>query len=222
MGTEERTLSENAAWEFVMTVMPDGRHMVTASYGGEITIWDLVTGAADHSLSMYGLGTRLLSVAVLPDGQRVISASSDETLKVWDLATGTEERTLTGHRSDVFTVMVMPDGGQVISASADGTLKVWDLVTGDEGRTLTGHRSGVLAVAATPDGRRVISASHDCTLKVWDLATGQLLSSIAPDAPVECVAVAPDGATFFAGDRMGDVYCLCYVETATDSGKERI
>ena len=94
-------------------------------------------------------------------------------------------------------------------------LKVWDLQTGREERTLTGHGGPVRAVAVTPDGRRAVSASSDQTVKVWDIPSGQELAGIALDGHLDCLALAPDGATIVAGDRAGSVYCLRHVDPNT-------
>jgi WD40 repeat protein len=67
-------------------------------------------------------------------------------------------------------------------------------------------------VAVTPDGRYAISASDDRTLKVWDLETGRELATAALEGGLQCIVVAPDGASILAGDLVGNVYCLKYVE----------
>jgi WD40 repeat protein len=95
---------------------------------------------------------------------------------------------------------------------------VWDLDSGQPLATLTGHESrvrsvAVLSVAVTPDGRRAVSASaDDRTLRVWDLDKGICLAVVALDGALTAVAVAPDGETIVAGDMLGNVYCLRYVE----------
>jgi WD40 repeat protein len=105
-----------------------------------------------------------------------------------------------------------PDGRYAISASRDRTLKVWELETGREVRTLAGHAAGVRAVAVIPDGRVAISASEDRTLKMWELETGRELATAALEGGLQCITVVPDGVTILAGDGVGNVYCLQYVE----------
>jgi hypothetical protein len=58
----------------------------------------------------------------------------------------------------------------------------------------------------------VISASDDGTLTMWDLAMGQQLASVALETGAQCVAGAPDGVSIVAGDEMGSVYCLNFLE----------
>ena len=77
---------------------------------------------------------------------------------------------------------------------------------------LRGHEGWVLSVAVTSDGRRAVSASDDRTLRVWDLETGEEQAAVALDGALWSVSVAPDGVTIVTGDRVGNVYCLRYVE----------
>jgi WD40 repeat protein len=70
----------------------------------------------------------------------------------------------------------------------------------------------VSTVAVTSDGRRVVSGSTDGMLKVWNLQTGQEEVAITLEGVPWCIALAPDGATILAGDEVGNVCCLRYVE----------
>jgi WD40 repeat protein len=88
---------------------------------------------------------------------------------------------------------------------------VWDLETGETLRTLEGHSGGVNA-AAVVDGRRAVSASYDGTLRVWDLETGETLTVVTLEAPVWAVAVGLDGRIVVAGDQLGKVHFLDWVE----------
>jgi WD40 repeat protein len=66
------------------------------------------------------------------------------------------------------------------------------------------------AVAVITDGRQAVSGSGE--LKVWDLEGGELITTVALGEGVLSVATSPDGVTIIAGDGVGNVYCLRYVD----------
>jgi len=116
--------------------------------------------------------------------------------------------TLQGHTDWVRSVSIFPDGDRAISASNDRTLKVWDLKTRKDIMTLQGHTDWVRSVSIFPDGDRAISASGDNTLKVWDMKTGQVIASFTGESGMLSCAVAQDGVTIAAGDKLGRVHFL--------------
>lgn len=186
-----RTLEGHSAYVYGVTMTPDGKWVVSASFDSAIKIWDIETGELLRTLEG---GAAIYAVAVTPDGERVVSACMDHTLKVWNLQSGMLLRTLEGHSSSVYGVTVTPDGKRAVSASEDRTLKVWELETGAVLRTLEGHTAAVRGVAVAPDGRLAISASEDRTLKVWHLETGKMFRTLkGHSASVNGVAITPDG-----------------------------
>ena len=58
-----------------------------ASAGGEVRIWDPVTGATRHTLTGHTRGVHALGVA--PDGSWLASADGDGEVRIWDPITGT-------------------------------------------------------------------------------------------------------------------------------------
>ncbi|MBP0008282.1 MULTISPECIES: NB-ARC domain-containing protein [unclassified Roseofilum] len=203
---ERYTLTGHQDSVQAIAVTSDGKRAVSSSMDKTLKVWNLEMGEELHTLT--GHHHSIPAVAITPDGRRAVSASMDSTLKVWDLATGEELRTLTGHSHWIQAVAVTPDGQCAVSVLDRTTLKVWDLVTGEERLTVTVHQDWVRAVAVTSDGRRVVSGSVDKTLKVWDLATGEVLGTFVAEAAILRCAIAPDGCTVVAGDRVGRVYQL--------------
>lgn len=120
-----RTLRGHKGWVRAVAIMPDGRHVISASRDHTLIVWDLRSGK--RMLTLCGHTNDVMAVAVTPDGRRAVSASWDHTLKIWDLNDGTELRTLRGHDGWVEAVTVTPDGRYIVSASRDCTLKVWSL-----------------------------------------------------------------------------------------------
>jgi WD40 repeat protein len=109
-------------------------------------------------------------------------------------------------------VAVISNSRYVICDSEECTLRVCDLATGKTEKTLQGHTESIHALAATPDGRYAVSGSRDCTLRLWDLATGQAIATFTADSGVYSCAIAPEGRTIVAGDELGGVHFLRFVE----------
>src|SRR5262245_26639926 len=110
-----------------MTLMPDGRHALSAS-GEVLKVWDLQSGAVVRTLKGYPAGS--WPIAVMPDGRRTLFVTWDYLFKVRDLASGADVHTLKGHTGRVRAVAVTPDGRRAVSSSYDKTLRVWDLERG--------------------------------------------------------------------------------------------
>ena len=164
-------------WFPSVSVTPDGKQAVSASWDDTLRVWNLTSGQCVNTLE--GHSDKVFSVSVTPDGKQAISASGDKTLRVWDLTSGQCVNTLEGHNDGVFSVSVTPDGKQAISASSDKTLRVWDLTSGRCVNTHLEEQSfEVSSVSVTPDGKQAVSASWDDTLRVWDLTSGQCVNTL--------------------------------------------
>jgi len=207
-GQEVRTLEGHRGGVNAVSVFGEGRRAISASADRTLKVWDLETGQQVRTLE--GHMGAVFAVSIFAEGRLAISAAAlpDNTLKVWDLESGREVRTLVGHVGRVNAVSVFADGRRAISASDDGTVKAWGIESGQEVLTLGGHTGDVSAVSVFADGRRAISASHDKTLKVWSLDTGEVVATFTGDGPMAACAVAPDGVTIVAGDRLGRMYFL--------------
>jgi cytochrome c len=105
----------------------------------------------------------------------------------------------------VVALALSGDGATLASASWDHTARLWPLAGGAP-RVLEGHTQNVNGVAFTPDGSAVVTAGYDATVRIWPLAGGAATVVTLP-APLNAVAVAPDGEIVAAGAD-GKVYVL--------------
>ena len=173
---------------------PDERTLAGGG-GGEIRLWDAVTGQHRHTLT----GN---SVAFSPDGRIIASGGGrqDNTVRLWDAVTGEHKRTLTGHRDVVTSVAFSPDGRTLASAASadwDQTIHLWDIVTGETKHILTAGAGEVGSVAFSPDGRTLASGYEDGTVHLWDAVTGehkQILDG-RTFLYIDIVVFSPDGRT---------------------------
>jgi WD40 repeat protein len=172
-------------------VAPDGSWLASADAGGEVRIWDPVTGILRHILTGHIRGVSALVAA--PDGSWLASGSEDGEVRVWDPVTGTDGHTLIGHTHRVSRLVVAPDGSWLATADIGGEVRVWDLITGTSRHILAGR--GVSALVVAPDGSWLASAHTGGELRVWDPDTGTSRYSLTgPTGAVAALVVAPDGS----------------------------
>ncbi len=117
-----------------------------------------------------------------------------------------------GHTGAVAHLAVDAAGHLLASGSYDKTIRLWSLPDGVERAVLrppigTAEEGEIYAVALTPDGKRLFAAGATCgqwdgtfCVYVFDTAKATL-TALLPGlpAPVNDLAVSPDGARFAAG-----------------------
>ena len=172
MGRERKT----GLWTGLKTVqfLRDGVHVVSASFDGNVRLWDSKTGRVERTLRKKIKETQPSVKAPLvcsPVSDQVAYAPN-ENIIVWHSshlsAVGKE---LKGHRSNIMCLAFSPDGTRLISGSGDSTVKVWDPNSNAPITTLLGHSRSVMHIAFSPDGNQIASGSHDGKIVLWDQAT---------------------------------------------------
>ncbi len=174
-------------------LLPDGQHLVTGTWNGELTLWDLQSQPATKK-TLGRHKTTVYCVACSADGSLIASGSTDKTVRLWDGRNGAEIGVLNGHTDTISSIAFSPDGAQLASSSEDGTIRLWDARHGGaELRTLGGHSRSVTGVAFSPDGSRLASASHDGTVRFWSAATWEPLNVLNHPSELWALAFSPSG-----------------------------
>lgn len=146
-----------------------------------------------------------------PGDEYVIYPLSNFSLRIVKLVNNNNlVADLIGHKGKVFTVNVSDDGRYAVSGSEEGEVKIWDLATRHEILRHDGHGSAVLS-AIVSNSLTSVSGSYDGFLKVWDMKAAKEMAIAAQDFPVECIDMSSDERTLLVGDRLGNVYCIEYV-----------
>jgi RNA polymerase sigma factor (sigma-70 family) len=204
LGTTRFRLSE---WGQSLVFAPDGKSLVSGSYGGQPQRWDITTS---REMRIFGsMEVKAGSVALSPDGQTLAGGGKD-IIYLWDVASGKELRQLAGHSEGVNSLAFSPDGKLLASGGnitwpprgQDNPIRIWDVATGQEVRQFVGHKDTVHSVAFSPDGKTLISGGgrYDPTLRFWDMATGQeIRACTGHGGELWSVAFAPDGKMIATG-----------------------
>jgi WD40 repeat protein len=188
--------------EMVWAFSPDGRTL--ASAGGDLSLWDPVTG---DLLTVLPQAAWVSAVAFHAHGRLVATGHDDGSVRCWDMSAGRLLCELRLHGGAVSAVAFRADGGLLASAAEDRLIGLWDVAQGKHVGTLAGHTDRIPALTWHPDGRHLVSAGWDTTARVWDTHTCQpviLLNSHA--AQVLAVAFSPDGSLLATADSAQDVH----------------
>ena len=185
----KQTHSGHNNW--VMSVTPDSRRIISAAGHNILRVKDLETG--EEYCKFMKHTDRIRAVTVTPDGTKVISAGDDRTIRIWNIGTGSEMLRIDVKVHWIRALAVTPDGKYILSASDRRTLKLWAIENGSDGPIFRGHTARVNSVAITSDGRLAVSASDDHSLRVWNLKGSNVkLLLQGHTAKVNAVAIFKD------------------------------
>ena len=112
-----------------VSVVADGRHLLSGSRDRTLRLWDSETGSVVRTFA--GHENAVSSVSVSTDGHYALSGSDDGTVKYWNLATSQTPRISVGHEGSVTAVSVSPDGCHALSARATARSNsgIWQTVS---------------------------------------------------------------------------------------------
>lgn len=156
-----------------VSVSPDGRHILSASFDNSVGLWPTGIEPA-KPVWLEGHEAAANTVLFLPDNITALSAGDDFAAILWEAETGMMRARLSGHQGKILGLAATPDGASVATASWDGTVGLWDVESGKNIAMLKGHRAAVQAVAFAKDGKHLYSASSDGTVRLWDVEAQEI------------------------------------------------
>ena len=172
--------------------LPDGQHIVSASFDHAVILWDARAGQA-RAVARWHRGS-VNALALLPDG-RIASAGEGGRIALWAPGLGAEPaQILEGHTGQVAALAAR--GENLASAAWYGSARLWNLADGSA-KILEGHRGNVNAVAFRADGT-LVSAGFDGTIRLW-AADGSNQIIAEAGLPLNALIALPDGGLAAGG-----------------------
>jgi WD40 repeat protein len=147
--TELRCFQSSGEGLKALAMLPDGRTLVTAGYGGSVCLWDTTASsrAAAHTNWAVGFGydsvaelettqfatetldpraAPRLGFAFTPDSQSFITADRYGSLALWDARSVRVTENLPALGSNHWGVALSPDGRWLAAGKTPGILTIWD------------------------------------------------------------------------------------------------
>ena len=153
-----------------LSISPDSASLATASFTGEVTIWD----AAQFTVkNKFTVAKQALQGLLFIAPNRIAIAAQDAS--IWNTESGKQEHSLTtgGYHS---TFALSADGKQLAYGN-EGKIEFWNIQENKITGALTGSFSNNDLAAFSPDGKYLVTASK-FVIQIWDITSSQLVQVI--------------------------------------------
>jgi WD40 repeat protein len=184
-----------------LAFQPDGKRLVSGSWGQHLLLWDVRTAKL---INVVARGARVLAVAFHPTGNLLAWGAympGSVYALPWPQAGQQVPALLGSHPWGIFALAFSPDGSRLASGDGDGVIKLWEPTERRELATLPGSK-GIYSLAFSPDGGTLASGSLDGAVRWWDVGTGRERRAFQWQVRwVTSVAFSPDGMTAAAGTK---------------------
>lgn len=207
-----------------MAFSRDGDSLAVGSKDWSVTLWDVVTGERQRTLTVHNDG--VVSVAFSRDG-RVFASATSRTLILWNTATWTKLYTLKGDAHRDGSVAFSVDSRTIARGGLGKAIRLWNTETGQLENSFTGYHRIVTSVAFSQDGWTIASGSLNGPVLLWELgpdfaaeSTVRISPSQVPSPPAGSkltLSLAIESGEDVAGFQASvhfDSTALRYVESA--------
>ncbi|NIP97667.1 MAG: hypothetical protein GWO24_31240, partial [Akkermansiaceae bacterium] len=109
------------------------------------------------------------------DGVLLATSSRDHSVRLWDFESRKLQRTLFGHRGEVWSVALTPSGDLVASGSKDGEVKIWPTEPGARSDAIEGSWKHL---GFSADGNYLAASDREGLLSIFNLRSGEAIHTM--------------------------------------------
>ena len=191
---------------WAIDISPDGERLLTGCNDHQARVWNLAEVSApkmvkhDHAVT---------GAVFLPDGSSFVTAtcassweswSRTAQLRTWD-STTFKPRGPVILLNNVRTLSVLADTGRALTGSNNSEIQLWDLATGMAVDKPLATGSNVVSLGVSRDGAVILAGGADYRVRAYESETRRRLGpELYMAAPLNAVALAPDGQSFLTAD----------------------
>lgn len=183
---------------------PDGRCLVIGFFGGDINVYDSMTGREISRHPYAHPGQVLSALAFSRDGALLASGDANGGIKVWRDVRFTPQTkplfTFKGQQGAIRSLSFSPDRKSLVSTCSDHTVRVWDLEKpANPAVFLAPFKAPMNYIARfSADGELIAAPNADSrppgsSVSVWDAATRRVVRELPLSVSGNgiCVAFSP-------------------------------
>jgi len=199
--TPRATLTGHPGLVYCVRFSPDGKTLVSGSFGGSkpdtVIAWSVADGGKRKVAIPVGQPVTQFGLAA---GGKQVAVGKDDYVGLFDIKSGRETGQLPGPGQVSALCVTASEKGNVVAAGfQNGEILVWESRgKKSKSRSLSGHSGAVQALAFSPDGKQLGSGDSQNSARVWDVATGKpkyKLELPKADSPVVVIRYSNDGET---------------------------
>jgi len=175
---------------------PDGKRLLTSSYTGEVTTWNLVSG---KRISVWKTDQTIEGMAFSASRHLVAVGNDTGTITLVNLTNNETLQTMDADGYDISALGFSPNGEYL--AAGCGVTKVWDLAQNKLYKTFQGQN----AVSFSPSGAD-IAVADDNFVRINDLGSGKCVQKLQCQVGIiESLTYSNDGKLIAVGGKNGSV-----------------
>ncbi len=156
----------------------DGQRLATASYDGQVGIFDVARGERQAWLKAHDGGD--VNAVAFDQTDKLLLSVGDNDMRLWNLTTTPPSPAREPLRSQdkLLWATLSPDGHWAAAVGRELVVTVYPLNSAAAPLRLVGHEQAVFRAIFSPDSRQLATVGGDMTVKVWDLDSQKALFSL--------------------------------------------